>query len=54
MGKTKEKPAEKPKPAEKLVSLHPLKFKEAVTDLLKVKPNRRSGDPEEEGEADSG
>lgn len=33
--------SEKKKPAEKPISLHPLKFEEAVVDLLKVKPSRR-------------
>lgn len=28
------------KPAEKPVSLHPLKFEEAVADLLRVKPEK--------------
>ena len=32
--------SEKKKPAEKPISLAPLKFEEAVSDLLKVKPNR--------------
>lgn len=31
--------SESPKPAEKPVSLRPLKFEEAVCDLLRVKPD---------------
>ena len=31
-----------PKPAEKPISLRPLEFEEAIRDLLKVKPDRRS------------
>ena len=44
--RTSEKPRvipvilEDQKPAEKPVSLHPLKFEEAVKDLLKVKPEK--------------
>ena len=33
---------EKPAPAEKPVSLHPLKFEEAVKDLLRVKPRPKT------------
>lgn len=32
------------KPAEKPVSLHPLKFEEALSDLLKVKPLKKEPD----------
>jgi hypothetical protein len=32
---------EKPKPAEKPISLHPLKFEEAVEGLLRTKPSTR-------------
>lgn len=35
---------DKKKPAEKPISLAPLKFEEAVTDLLKVKPSREEPD----------
>ena len=35
---------EKKKPAEKPISLHPLKFEEAVVDLLKVKPPKKEPD----------
>ncbi len=33
------------KPAEKPVSLHPLKFEEAMRDLLRVKPEPKKGGP---------
>ena len=36
-----EKKQEDRKPAEKPISLHPLKFEEAVADLLKVKPSQK-------------
>ena len=39
--------SESPKPAEKPVSLQPLKFEEAVVDLFKVK---QSSDKAKEGE----
>lgn len=35
------KSGDKPSPAEKPISLYPLKFEEAVKDLLKVKPSRK-------------
>ena len=37
------KPDKAMKPAEKPVSLHPLKFEEAVKNLLKVEPGKRGG-----------
>ena len=41
MDKSTNNATEGKKPAEKPVSLHPLKFKEALSDLLKVKPGRK-------------
>ena len=41
MDKKSGKAEKKPPPAEKPVSLHPLKFEEAVRDLLKVKPKKK-------------
>ncbi len=43
--KSEPKSEEKPKPAEKPISLRPLEFKEAVANLIRVKPDsqRQSG-----------
>ena len=35
---------DKPKPAEKPVSLKPLKVEEALSDLLKVRPQKKDND----------
>lgn len=43
--------SEKKKPAEKPISLHPLKFEEAVVDLLKVKPSREEPKADDDGDS---
>ena len=43
-----EKELGKKKPAEKPISLHPLKFEKAVESLLKVRPNPKKGENRDE------